>query len=170
MFCESGMSVGCASVDVKTNTLFTWWDRSTEWTLFVRSDIRSKLLNLSHPKSDRTSVFTCEHCWIRRLVRVCVRLPGVNQTIDGQLPGIKILLVTLMLYVNLIMEWSEEDEALLVANVEIAPVMWQPTHPSYGRRGPRESLLKKAAKIFYGHGVMCFWCDRKSLRVGSGMS
>jgi hypothetical protein len=41
------------------------------------------------------------------------------------------------------MEWSEQEKALLVENVKIAPVLWQPTHPSYGKRGPRDSALKK---------------------------
>jgi hypothetical protein len=50
--------------------------------------------------------------------------------------------------VNVIMEWSEQEKALLVENVRIAPVLWQPTHPSYGKRGPRDSALKKLQRYF----------------------
>ena len=54
------------------------------------------------------------------------------------------------------MEWSHENNAILIENVKKAPVLWQPTHQMYGKRGPRDCAFKKIAKMFPGRGMVMF--------------
>src|SRR6266536_1757819 len=44
--------------------------------------------------------------------------------------------------------WQPSETAKLIDLIESFPVIWKTDHPSYGRRGPRESAHKKVAELF----------------------
>jgi hypothetical protein len=49
-----------------------------------------------------------------------------------------------------------ESKLKLINLVRNWPVLWQPTHKSYGKRGPRDVALKKVAVSLGEKGNMCF--------------
>jgi hypothetical protein len=71
-----------------------------------------------------------------------------------------------MFIATVIVEWTEEEKALLVKNVEMVPVLWQPTHPLNSKRGPRDAA-HKISKLFPGRGKTCFWSDSTATGLGS---
>jgi hypothetical protein len=50
------------------------------------------------------------------------------------------------------MEWNQEHKIALINKIKLFPVLWQPDHASYGKRGPRDLAYRKVEKDFPGRG------------------
>ena len=60
--------------------------------------------------------------------------------------------VSLLFYILLKMEWTKDDLIKLANVIKLYPVLWQPDHPQYGKKSPRDAAYRKVGKEFPGRG------------------
>lgn len=57
------------------------------------------------------------------------------------------------------MDSSQETNVKLINAIKLHPVLWQPCHSSYGKRGPRDAAYKKIGKEFPCAGSYRSYCN-----------